>query len=544
MAKFLKTLVRTLLMMAVSMGVLFFALTKIPDKWLGDSERDSSSDTAVPVVSETPEAEASPFISLPFFNTTDENEEEDSSSGVEITTLSDSEEVRESQDYSGSKTVTVLCYMNGSNLESEDGQATADIGEMLSAPCSSNVNIVIQTMGTRKWSTKYGISSSRSQRWLLQEDSLKLVDDSLSQLDCTDASTLSDFISWGAANYPADRYILLFWDHGGGPIYGFGYDEFQSSDAAMTIDEMQLAVNTAGVYFDFIGMDCCIMSCMEVCCALYDSCDYMILSEDFESGLGWSYKGWLTKLAADPGIDTYSLGKIIVDDFVSANETSRNGDSGILAVIDESVMRVLYSAWKNFAYANEDALLENNYSRGISRRVSGRILPRMDSRDDYSLSDYYITDIMALAKNIDSEESSALASAVANAVVYCNSTADSVSLTGLSVTLPYGDRSFYASLKTIFTNCGFDSEYIEWLGSFVSASGSSSYYSYDSWDSLWDSWDSYEDDYDWNSWDSWDNQDYWSNDDNWGWSGWDYSDYWGSDWRDYGGRDYYDGRYF
>ena len=406
---------------------------------------------------------------------------------------------------SGNDKVTVLVYMNGSDLESSDGSATADLKEMIAAGSGDNVNIIVQTMGTKRWETTYGISSKRSQIYSVDGNGLKLLRDDLGQLDCTAGNTLRDFVKWGAANYPADRYVLLFWDHGGGPVYGFGYDEFRSDDATLTIDEMAKALDEAGVYFDLIGFDACIMSCVEVCCAFYDHCDYMVLSEDFESGIGWSYTGWLRALYANSSLPTVELGKKIVDEMISVNQTSPDGDNGILALVDEGAMKVLYSTWVDFAYANENTLLGKNYSRKL--RPRGRLHPALKNRswlfgeeDEASLSEYYITDIMALASTLDTAEADALESAVSRALVYVGATKGDKGLTGISVTLPYGDAEFYAELKNIFTQCGFDKDYVTWLGKFCNAKGGSDYYSYDSWDDGWDGWDSYEDDYDWNEW--------------------------------------------
>ena len=455
--------------------------------------------------------------------------------------LLDLEGLRTKRDYSEAGTVTLLMYVNGSDLESDYSEATTDLSELISAGYNENVNILIETVGTKKWDSKLGIASDHSQRYKVTEDGLTLVDDSLGQLSAIEGDTLKDFISWGAANYPADRYILQMWDHGGGPVYGFGYDEYQSEDASLSIDEMQSAIKSAGVFFDFIGMDCCIMSNLETCCAMYDCCDYMILSEDFESGLGWSYKGWISALYANPSIDTADLAKIAIDDFVSSNESDSDGDSGILALVDESMMGVLYKSWTDFAYANEDTLLGNNYSTKRARKAGGRILPKMDKRnksgffdyffeDDYDMADYYVTDIMAVAQNIDSDEAKALSSALYNSIVYCNCTSDCNSLTGLSITLPYGDDDFYSELKSVFVKCGIDESYVDWLEKFVSASGSSDYYDYDDWDDEWDGWSDYEDDYDWDDWDEWDD--------------WDCGDY---DWcEDYSSDGYYydDGSYY
>ena len=425
----------------------------------------------------------------------------------------------------GSDIVTVLVYMNGSDLESEGGAATQDLCEMLAAGISSQVNVLVETAGTKSWSKQLGIASDHTQRYKAEAGQLVLVDDSLGQLDCTSPDTLADFISWGAANYPANRYILIFWDHGAGPVYGFGYDEYQDEDSVLTIDEMQAAIQRSGVYFDIIGMDCCIMSSLELCCAMYNYCDYMILSEDFESGYGWAYTGWLNALSADPSLSSEALGKIIVDDMIAENERNEEGSS-TLALIDESYMKVLYTAWVDFAYANESTLLGENYSMHVK---GGRRAPAIlrekglfdllfDDAGNYSMADYYITDIMAVAQNIESQEAEALSSAVSLAVRYFNCTEDEIGMTGLSVTLPYGDSEFYSCLYPVFTGVGMDADYVGWLEKFVHAEGRSDYYDYDSWyEDDWDGWDDYEDDWDWLDWLFLDDEDYWEDD---SWDAW------------------------
>lgn len=435
----------------------------------------------------------------------------------------------------GKDQATVFVYMNGSDLESEDGEATEDLCEMLAANISSQVNVLVETIGTKSWSKRLGIASDHTQRYKVEAGNLMLVDDSLGQLDCTSPDTLADFISWGAENYPANRYILIFWDHGAGPVYGFGYDEHQSEDSVLTIDEIQTAIRQSGIYFDIIGMDSCIMSSLELCCAMYNYCDYMILSEDFESGYGWSYTGWLNALSENSSISSEELGKIIVDDMIADNEENGEGAS-TLALIDESYMKVLYTAWADFAYANEPALLGENYSmhvRGGRRahpvlRKKGLFDFLFDEDGDYSMSDYYITDIMAVAQNIESKEAEALAAAVNLSICYFNCTDDEVGMTGLSVTLPYGDSEFYGYLYPVFTGVGMDADYVGWLEKFVYAEGYNDYYDYESWyEDDWEGWDDYEDDWDWIDWLFFEDDDYWE-DDSW--------DEWGSDqsWTEFG----------
>lgn len=371
----------------------------------------------------------------------------------------------------GQDQVTVMIYMNGSNLESDYGCATTDIKEMLSADLNDKVSVVIQTMGTRKW-RDYDIASDHAQRYLIEDEDLVLVDDSLDQEDCTDPRTLSDFIIWSEKNYPADRYILILWNHGGGSVEGFGYNQWGRYSDSLTLDEMQSALEDGGVAFDFIGMDSCIMSSIEICYALYDYCDYMILSEDFESSLGWNYKGWLSALANNTSIDTVSLGKIIIDDMVEANEKNHHeGMASTLALIDQKYIPTLFEEWKNFAYANTEELLACNYSREVIR--SGRPLSIRRKHNpftkvDSELQEYYVTDMLAVAASINSAYSKTMTIHLNNAIAYYNYTDSNAGLTGLSVTLPYGDRSFYRDQKKIYTLCGIDSEYIEWLEQFTS----------------------------------------------------------------------------
>ena len=402
----------------------------------------------------------------------------------------------------GTDTVTVLVLMNGSDLESEYGEASDDLMEMVRAKKSDRVNILVETVGTKKWDKRFGISSRRSERYQVTESGLKLLDGTLPQLDTTIPSTLSDFIRWGTESYPADRYILLLWDHGGGPVYGFGYDEFQPYTSTLTIDEMQTALSDGGVYFDLIGMDCCLMSSLEVCCALYDYCDYTLLSEDFEPGCGWSHEGWLSALANDPAIGTEALAKIAIDDSIRYAERHIDEDDGMtLALIDEAYLTLLYPAWVEFAYANEDTLLSKNFSQ--LRESTGRVHPRLIrsvsgwfEEGDATLEDYCITDMLSLSANIPSTQSDALSATLKQTIAYYGATSGEKTLSGLSVTLPYGDRTFYDELRRVFLNAGIDETYVDWLKNFVSVEDETAYYDFGN----WGGWDDYSGGYDWDDW--------------------------------------------
>ena len=449
----------------------------------------------------------------------------------------------------GTDTVTVMVYMNGSDLESEYGYATEDLREMLNATLSDNVNVIIQTGGTKKWKTD-GISNKHSQRFLVKDKHLELIDDSLGQLDITDEYTLRDFIIYANANYPADRNILIFWDHGGGVVYGYGVDEnLNDPYAALTIDEIQRAVRDSGVKFEMIGFDSCLMGGLETACALCDYSDYLIVSEDFESGSGWEYQNWLSLLGYNSSTPMTDVAKVIVNDFIQESLFAES--EGVLALIDLRYTRLLYSAWTDFAYANEDELLSYDYTMSMQRseRAPDSMFEKNGKKDiwdwlytdSYTMETYcYAVDIMALASTMNTDESNALASVMKSAVLYCSSTAGDSYMTGLSVTLPYGDNDFYDELKDVFTKCGFDNKYLTFLAKFADTDDSITNYDWSS--SGFEGWDTYDDsyydwnDYDWNDFD-WDSyyDSYYDFDDGY-YDSYDYNsydrdyDYWDEDW--------------
>ncbi len=400
---------------------------------------------------------------------------------------------------SDAKSATILIYMNGSDLESKAGEASADISEMLDSTIGGNVNVIIQTMGTRRWQD-YGISSKTSQIYRVHKGELELLEDDLGQLDCTASSTLSDFIDYGKKNYPADRYMLIFWDHGGGPVYGFGYDEWQDHEESLTLDEIQKALGeNRDISFDIIGMDCCIMGNLETCYVLSPFCRYAVLSEDFESGLGWAYTDWMKLFEENPGISAPLLGKKIIDGMIAANENDHDeGGSSTMILVNEKTVPDLMEKWAVYAYLNAGKLMGSNYSKlhkAIGRGFMDSFFDAWeDDGSDVTMDDFYVSDVLSIVENVgtEGEETDSLKSSLKSCVAYFGHTSDKNELTGLAVSLPYGDRDYYDKLVDVYSKCGFDEKYIGWLEGFVSARGSDDYCDYSEFEDSWNGWGAYE----------------------------------------------------
>ena len=130
--------------------------------------------------------------------------ESSSTSGPDLTT-SDKARARYTTLKGGGKdTVTVMVYMCGTDLESEYGMATKDLQEMTSATIGDNVNVLVETGGTKKWQNST-VSNSTNQIYRIRSGGVQLVKDDLGRKSMTDPSTLSSCIQYCKPNYPADR---------------------------------------------------------------------------------------------------------------------------------------------------------------------------------------------------------------------------------------------------------------------------------------------------------------------------------------------------
>ena len=212
-------------------------------------------------------------------------------------------------------TWTIFVYLCGADLESEDGCATADMEEMLYACTAPNIKFVVQTGGAKEWQN-YGISSSKLQRYVIYDGTIRLVDE-VSDANMGDKATFQSFILWGLDKYAASKMGIIFWDHGGGSVSGVCFDE--KHDDSLDLIEIDEALT--GVHdklsgkFEFIGFDACLMSTIEVANMLVPHANYMVASEELEPGKGWNYTGFGEYLDSNPKCDGRELGIAIADAF-------------------------------------------------------------------------------------------------------------------------------------------------------------------------------------------------------------------------------------
>ena len=350
----------------------------------------------------------------------------------------------------------VMIYMCGSDLESESGCATHNLEQILGSSFSANGNTrcIIMTGGAQSWQLDDDEDPYNDNGLLVFPEDAELPDDAVAEWDIwglgdgedslnpkskisnvynqiweakgADAEenagklvlldgdgvtgsegeavhsidelmsmpeTLQAFINYVYNNYEADKYDLILWDHGGGPLTGFAVDEHQMDDLehlSMTYKEILTAIADndlihADRTFDFIDFDACAMASIELVLVLQGYTDYFIGSADTEPAEGQVYNGWLDMLGKDNDakLETLDLGHKIVDDYVEYYECPDGGwkdeQNATLIVVDMNYMQeilfdmnlfcLLYAVNKEIRGGDEKDLLYYDETRVVENAI-------------------------------------------------------------------------------------------------------------------------------------------------------------------------------
>ncbi|MBQ8186287.1 MAG: peptidase C11 [Clostridia bacterium] len=360
----------------------------------------------------------------------------------------------------GKDEMTLMIYLCGTDLESRSKMATMDLQEMINADISDKVNVIVYSGGCRQWQNT-AMSSQTNQIWQVTDEGLVCLEEKLGSKSMTDPSTLSYFIDYCADNYPANRNALVFWDHGGGSVSGFGYDEKFASSGSMSLAEIDDALEAGGVKFDFIGFDACLMATTENALMLTKYADYMIASEETEPGIGWYYTDWLTELSKNTSMPTVEIGKNIIDDFVDTCARQCRGQSATLSIVDlaevEATVPEVLTAFSKDTYE----LIQNEEYAQVSNA-------RSDTREFGASSKIDQVDLVHFAKNMNTEEGNALADALLGTVKYNRTSTNMTNSYGLSIYFPFRKASMVDTAVETYEDIGLDDEYAKCIQAFAS----------------------------------------------------------------------------
>ena len=359
----------------------------------------------------------------------------------------------------GKDEFTIMVYMCGSDLESRSGMATSDLNEMLHADIVKNVNIVVETGGAKTWKNST-MSNKTNQRYQVTSEGLKVLDDNVGKKSMTDPDTLQDFIEYCEKNFEADRYALILWDHGGGSNQGYGYDELFPG-STMTLDEIHKALGNAGVKFDFVGFDACLMATYETAIMMNNHADYLIASEETEPGIGWYYTEWISALSENTSMPTIEIGKNIIDSFIEKCYQTSPYDKTTLSLIDLAELSgTAPKAFNAFASSTGELINSDEYKIVADARAG--------SREFGSPSQLDQIDLIHLAQNIGTDEATELIEVLNSSIKYNRTSGTISNSNGLSIYFPYTTLSSMGSIINTYEKIGMDSAYTDCIRGFAS----------------------------------------------------------------------------
>lgn len=348
----------------------------------------------------------------------------------------------------GKKEYSVFVYMVGSDLEASYGYATRDMQEMTDSGIDfSKTNLLVYAGGSRMW--KSDIPSNQNNVLDMSlEGGDRVVAATGNTSDMGAPETLEAFLDYAVTYYPADHYALIFWDHGGGSVYGYGNDAIYSGDSLL-LKEMDAVLEESpfgkngSAHLDWVGFDACLMSTAENAAIWSKYADYMIASEETEPGDGWCYSFMDVLNETNEAED---IGKAIVDAykaFYAAKRSPLNDPDITLAVLDLKQMDSLVDSIDALVLKMKTDVDGQEFPELVRSRSSTKTFGLRDSRATaYDLLD--IGDLSSKMKEIYPEESKAVETALNGAIIY--NTDEVEGSCGLSLYFPGENRELYEAV--------------------------------------------------------------------------------------------------
>lgn len=228
------------------------------------------------------------------------------------------------------KELTFVVYIAGDNNLWEFIEP--DIVEMETVGSNEKMNVVAYVNTTFPGEEKVS-------RKLVVEQGITFQDGPDMQKDSGDPATVIDALAWAHEKFPADRFVVVFWNHGSGSLNRqkkrqtttlFGkpwgaqkkingravcYDD--ATGSYLTDADLRSALAYVcehyrnGDKFDIVAFDACLMADIEVAYAIKPYAHYMVASQQSIPGEGYGYQ-YVLDWVVNNNITTENLAKEMI----------------------------------------------------------------------------------------------------------------------------------------------------------------------------------------------------------------------------------------
>lgn len=196
---------------------------------------------------------------------------------------------------------TVMVYMAADNNIAADGETS--LTDIRAANANARVNVVVQA----------DFPNQNTFRELLSGAETATID--IGERDMSLPSELREFVEWSDRNLPAQRSLLVLWDHGGQYQGGLTEDAHASH---MPISGLTEALS--GKSMDVLAFDMCFMGGYEPLLKVAGFPSFTVFSEHTIPGGGSSfpYTAILNAISSNPSADARALAELIPDLFIES----------------------------------------------------------------------------------------------------------------------------------------------------------------------------------------------------------------------------------
>lgn len=330
---------------------------------------------------------------------------------------------------------TVMFYLCGTDLESNSAMATFNLKAIAKTRPVPEVNMIVETGGAREWHAQelgMDVDPTKLERWSYTDQGFEKVGEA-ELASMGEQSTLQDFLVWTQENYPAKKYQLILWDHGGASISGVVFDELHQFSSLQLFD-IAGALANSGIHLETFMTDTCLMATLETVEAVAPYANYFVGCEESLPGYGCNYASFIQYLYDDPACDGAMLGKRICSSTQEMYSDYNNAsDLGTLTIslIDLSRVEPIRKAFDDYILQVE-ALLDDpgaffDYCYATRNRETYAYPEFVDL---YDLAE------LASGHGVSSKTAAALQNAVEDAVLY--------NVRGSSHIRSHGLTEFYA----------------------------------------------------------------------------------------------------
>ncbi len=339
------------------------------------------------------------------------------------------------------ESTTLMIYMVGSDLEAKSGAGTADLEEIAESGIDlEKNNVIVYAGGAAKWHNEVARAEDHTILELTEQGFGAVAAKETSSMG--DAACLTELLHYGYQYYPADQYVLILWNHGNGPVIGYGKDMLFDQDS-LTLQEMQTALADSPFgekeKLTWVGFDACLMASAELCGVWAEYADYLVASQEVEPSFGWDYS-FLAKMGQ---VDTKTLLQDLTENYLAACEAYyeergyENRDT-TLSCMDLSKTQALEKA-VNALFEKIEANVDESYHEQTVKRAQTRALGRASTGSEYDLID--LANLAQQLEELYPEEATKLSEVLKQMVIANASNAEDCC--GLSLYYPFYNREYY-----------------------------------------------------------------------------------------------------